>query len=82
MPKQPKDPKPPTVPYRFIAPKSEAGIWMYALLEELLEAHHQDVRDARVALAWQTTWKPDADGHVTLGECKKVSELERECADL
>jgi hypothetical protein len=74
--------KPPTVPYRFLRPDSDVGQSMYALLQQLVDAHHREIADARIALAWQTSWTPDADGHVTLGQCRKVSELEREVADL
>lgn len=74
--------KPPTVPYHFLRPDSDVGQPMYALLQQLVDAHHEEIRDARIALAWQTSWTPDVDGHVTLGQCKKVTELEREVADL
>ncbi len=74
--------KPPTVPYRFLRPDSDVGQPMYALLQHLVDVHHEEIRDARIALAWQTSWTPDVDGHVTLGQCRKVSELEREIADL
>lgn len=69
---------PPKVPYRFIAADSEVGRPMYALLVELLEAHHTDVAGARFALAWHLGWKRDVDGRVTLGMCHKVSNLDRE----
>jgi hypothetical protein len=74
--------KPPKVSYRFIRPDSDVGKPMYALLDELVETHHDDVRQARIALAWNTAWKADADGRVTLGLCRKVSNLEREVADV
>lgn len=72
--------KPPVVPYRFIVPASDEGQKMYGLLRDLLDAHHQDVAEASFALAWHQGWLPDADGRVTLGECKKVTELAREVA--
>jgi hypothetical protein len=54
---------------------------MYTMLRELLDQHHDDVSRARFALAWNLTWKPDVDGRVTLGKCKKASDLDRELAD-
>lgn len=69
------------VPYRLIAPASQDGMVLYRWLLELLESHHQDVLDARFALAWHTGWKPDDDHHLTLGQCRKSSDLEREIQD-
>lgn len=62
------------VPYRLIPLTSSLYHW----LGELLEAYHQDVQDARFALAWHTNWKPDDDRHLMLGQCRKSSDLERE----
>lgn len=73
--------KPKAVPYRLIHPTSVAGRRLYGWLHELLEAHHQDVLDARFALAWHVAWKPDDDGHLMLGQCRKSSDLEREIQD-
>lgn len=70
------------VAYRFIRPESSMGEVMYALLRQLVGAHHEDLAQAKIALAWHTAWKPDCDGHVTLGKCRKVSDLEREVNEL
>lgn len=69
------------VAYRFIPPESDVGQPLYALLRELARAHHEAIASARIALAWQLTWKSDVDGRVTLGQCKKVSDLDRELSD-
>jgi hypothetical protein len=37
------------VSYRLIEPTSEAGRPIYTLLDELVEAHHDELRDARIA---------------------------------
>jgi hypothetical protein len=66
------------VPFRLIHRKGPDGVRLYAWLGELLEAHHQDVLDAQFALAWHTGWKPDDDGHLILGQCRKSSDLDRE----
>lgn len=72
--------KPKRVSYELIARDSVVGHPMYTMLDGLVSAHHEDLRDARIALAWCTSWKPDVDGRVTLGKCKKASDLDRELA--
>lgn len=71
---------PKRVSYELIDPKSVIGQPVYKLLRELVKAHHDDLVDARIALAWCTSWKPDVDGRVTLGKCRKASDLDRELA--
>lgn len=65
------------VPYRVIA----AGHPLYDWLHELVEAHHQEVRHARIVLAWHVGWHHDDDGRLILGMCKRASDLEREIAE-
>ncbi len=57
---------------------SKEGREMYAMCDELVEAHHDDVLNARIALAWALSWKQDVDGIVKLGQMKKASDLDRE----
>lgn len=73
-----RKPKPKKVNYTLIDPTDESGRAIYARLEQLVAAHHDDLRDARFALAWNTAWKPDVDGRCTLGMCKRASDLDRE----
>src|SRR3990167_4639918 len=73
--------KPKRVSYELIAPRSHSGEPMYQLLFAELGAHHGHLKEARITLAWNTSWKPDVDGRVTLGKCKKASDLDRELAD-
>lgn len=68
------------VSYELILRDSEAGKRMYPLLEQLIAKHHDDLVDARIALAWNTGWTPDVDGRWILGKCKKASDLDRELA--
>lgn len=75
---KPKRPK--RVSYEVIHPESVVGHPLYALLEELVATHHPELERARIALAWCTSWKPDVDGRVTLGKCKRASDLDRELA--
>lgn len=68
------------VTYRLIEPTTEVGKPMYRLLRELVGKFHTEVKEARIALAWNLGWKPDVDGRVILGKCKKASDLDRELA--
>lgn len=78
--RKPRQAKPKQVAYELIDPTSVAGHPMYGLLASLVTAHHRDLEGARIALAWCTSWNPDVDGRVTLGKCKRASELDRELA--
>jgi len=71
-------PKPKKVSYELIARDSVVGHPMYCLLDELVDAFHVELQHARIALAWCTSWQADVDGRVTLGKCKKASDLDRE----
>lgn len=73
-----KTTKPKKVSYELIPKDSVLDHPMYVLMDELIEAHHPDLCNARIALAWCTSWNPDVDGRVTLGKCKKASDLDRE----
>lgn len=66
------------VSYELIDAKSVVGQPIYKLLRELVKSYHEHLVDARIALAWCTSWRPDVDGRVTLGKCKKASDLDRE----
>lgn len=70
--------KPKKVSYELITINSPAGEKMYPLMNRLIEESHEELTDARIALAWNTSWKPDKDGRVTLGKCKKATDLDRE----
>ena len=78
--RQPKHPKPKRTSYEFIDPTSVVGHPIYGLLNELISAHHEELASARIALVWCTSWVPDADGRVTLGQCSRASDLDREMA--
>lgn len=70
------------VPYRYVKPESDSGAGMYRLLRDLVELYHEDIREAKIALAFHQGWEPDADGRVVLGKCQKVSDLHREVFEL
>lgn len=68
------------VNYKLIGPATDAGRAMYPMVNRLIEQHHSELTNARIALAWSLAWKPDVDGIVKLGKCKKASDLDRELA--
>jgi hypothetical protein len=77
-----KSKRPKAVTYQLLQPDSEIGKPMYELLNRLVRQHHNDLdrHNARIALAWCTSWKSDVDGHVTIGKCRKASDLDKELA--
>lgn len=66
------------VSYTLIPRESEPGVTMYAMLRSIVNRWHEDIRAARIALAWCTSWKSDVDGRLVLGKCRKASDLDRE----
>lgn len=52
----------------------------HAILAEMRQ-FHQDIDEARIALAWQVNIKADQDGHLVLGKCVKVGDLQKEFHD-
>ena len=69
-----------SVSYQLITPESESGQAMYPMLARIVADYHEDLVDARIALAWCFSWKADVDGRIVLGQCKKASDLDRELA--
>lgn len=72
--------KPKKLAYLLIEREGDSGAKWYPILEQLIAQHHTELKDARIALAWNLTWKADADGRAKLGMCKKASDLDRELA--
>jgi hypothetical protein len=68
------------VNYVLIPRESEIGAPMYERLDAIVNDHHEDLRraNARIALAWQLGLKPDVDGRLVLGRCRKSTDLDRE----
>lgn len=67
----------------FIDPTSDVGRGMYERLFAIVDEYHDELskHNAKIALAWCTSWKRDHDGRLTLGMCKKASELDRQLHD-
>lgn len=76
---RPRQPKGLTrVSYEVIHQDTIIGQPIYKLRDELVDAHHEELKHAKIALAWCTSWRPDVDGRVVIGKCKRASELDRE----
>jgi hypothetical protein len=73
-----RSPKPKQVAYTLLERNEHPN--EYRLLQKLLAAYHEDVREARFVLAWCRSWKRDVDGHQKLGMCRKATDLDRELA--
>lgn len=54
---------------------------LYAQLARLIDKYHEELAQARIVLAWHYGWKPDKDGRLTLGKCRKLTELDQRLAD-
>jgi hypothetical protein len=65
------------VSYTLLTPESHKQL--YALVSKLVTQHHRELIGANVALAWCTSWRADVDGRQRLGQCKRSSDLDREC---
>lgn len=50
----------------------------YRLLAEIRAKDHAHLADAKIGLAWRLGWRADADGRMTLGQCRKRGDLDRE----
>lgn len=50
----------------------------YKILAELLSANHGHLADAKIGLAWRMGWRSNPDGILTLGQCRKRGDLDRE----
>jgi hypothetical protein len=66
------------VSYQLIKPDTKDGEPIYQLMNRTIEQHHEELTNARIVIAWNLAWKPDKDGRVILGKCKKASDLDRE----
>lgn len=76
-----KDAKQKKLTYRLIAPAEPYGLLIHEMIVELVRAHHDDLRSAKISVAWHLSRKPDQDGRMSLGTTKLVGNLERELMD-
>ena len=55
----------------------------YEILEKIIKGERNDLKDAKIkiGIAWHLGWRPDADGVLTLGQCRSRGDLDRELDD-
>jgi hypothetical protein len=70
--------KPKPVNYDVIEDDDKRPHEAYRLLGQVRTKWHPDMEDARIALAWRKRQKADKDGHLVLGRCVKISDLQKE----
>jgi len=75
-----KPARPKKLTYEFIDKQSDVGRPMYAMVRELVDAHHEGLKEARIAVAWALAWKPDQDGYIVTAKISRASDLDRELA--
>lgn len=68
------------VSYALVDRDTVHGRAMYDRMQAIRDQHHPELEEARIVLAWCTSWKPDRFGHLTLGKCVKATDLARELA--
>jgi len=50
----------------------------WKIMEELRSKHHGHLEETKIAMAWRLGWRPDANGILCLGRCRKRGDLDRE----
>lgn len=75
---EPKPPKRKTVNVKLAERKNAGKVTEpYRIMEDLIAKHHKHLADAKIAIAWRSGWKPDADGRLQIGQARKGSDLDR-----
>ena len=50
----------------------------YRILSEIRNKEHGHLSEAKIGLAYRLGWRADTDGRLTLGQCRKRGDLDRE----
>lgn len=50
----------------------------YAIAERIIASERADLKEVNIGFAWNTSWRPDADGYLQIGKCTKRKDLDRE----
>jgi len=78
----PKEKKQKRVTVKLIPRKSGDKITEpYRIMEGIVKADRADLKDLKIGMAWRLGWRPDTDGVITLGQCRKRGDLDRELDD-
>jgi hypothetical protein len=80
--KSKKAAKPKSIQYERVSVKHDTE-GLYPTLTDLVRTYRaDDLGEAKFAFAWRLGWKPNAEGKLTLGKCKKATDLDREFNDV
>lgn len=63
--------------YRLIMAETKSGKEILAIMREMVNQYHDELRNATIQPAWMIRNKTDKDGILVLGKMKKATELER-----
>lgn len=76
-----KTPKPKKPSYERIDRKADT-LGVYDVLDDCLKRYRKDLVEEKcqIALAWRYGLKPNKDGQLVLGRCRKVSDLDKQFA--
>ncbi len=78
-PRMRKAPKPKQPSYERIE-RDNDPLGVYDVLDEMVREKRPELKEARIGLAWRYGLKRNKDGHLVLGKCKKVSDLDKQFA--
>lgn len=65
-------------PVNFELIEHEPPSEVYQIIDDAVSKWHPNLAKANIIAAWNIGWKPDLDGKITLGECKKASDFNKE----
>jgi hypothetical protein len=57
--------------------ETEAADGVYGVMDSIIASCRPDLADVSIGLAWRYGWKPNADGFLRAGFCKKRGDLDR-----
>jgi hypothetical protein len=57
--------------------ETEAADGVYGVMDSIIASCRPDLADVAIGLAWRYGWKPNADGFLRAGFCKKRGDLDR-----
>lgn len=78
----PKEKKGKRVTVKLIARKiGEKITETYKIMEGLIKTDRADLKDLKIGMAWRLGWRADPYGVLTLGQCRKRGDLDRELDD-
>lgn len=78
----PKEKKQKRVTVKLIARKvGDKVTEPYKIMEDIVKTDRADLKPLKIGMAWRIGWRPDQDKVLTLGQCRKRGDLDRELDD-